>query len=113
MIVTITNVHSDKVYISCLYTSLDVGQSVNWDVSQSQLDAESQLNQLVVDGYLTMSFAGGGSYPEIPDPTVTYSNTTRPAATSVAAGTMIFNTDDNAPNFSDGTNWRDADGVIT
>lgn len=43
----------------------------------------------------------------------TFNNTTRPAATAVAAGTVIFNTDDNAPNFSDATNWRDAMGSVT
>jgi hypothetical protein len=42
-----------------------------------------------------------------------YSNATRPAATTYSAGGQIFNTDDNAPNWSDGTNWRDAVGAIT
>jgi pentose-5-phosphate-3-epimerase len=43
----------------------------------------------------------------------TYTNSNRPSASSLAAGTMIYNTDDHAPNFSDGTNWRDAVGNIT
>lgn len=42
-----------------------------------------------------------------------YANATRPAASSLKLGTQIWNSDDNAPNFSDGTNWRDATGVIT
>lgn len=42
-----------------------------------------------------------------------YSNATRPAANTFTAGMMIWNTDDNAPNFSDGTDWRDAAGNIT
>lgn len=42
-----------------------------------------------------------------------YANATRPAASSVLAGTLIFNTDDNFPNVSDGTNWRDMSGAIT
>lgn len=42
-----------------------------------------------------------------------YSNTTRPSAASVPVGSEIFNTDDNAPNYSDGADWRDADGNIT
>ncbi len=29
------------------------------------------------------------------------------------AGTAIFNTSDNAPNYSDGTAWRDSDGTLT
>lgn len=42
-----------------------------------------------------------------------YSNTTRPSAALFPAGFQIWNTDDNAPNFSDGTNWRDAVGILT
>ena len=42
-----------------------------------------------------------------------YSNSTRPAAGLFRPGFRIWNTDDNAPNYSDGTNWRDAAGVIT
>lgn len=42
-----------------------------------------------------------------------YTNASRPAATSLEAGTMIWNTDDAAPNFSDATIWRDSAGVAT
>lgn len=42
-----------------------------------------------------------------------YSNTTRPLASSVAAGTPIWNTDDGAVNWSDGTVWRNAAGDPT
>jgi hypothetical protein len=38
---------------------------------------------------------------------------TRPAATEFLAGTKIWNTDDAAYNFSDGTAWRDAQGGLT
>jgi len=48
-----------------------------------------------------------------PQAPTTYNDTTRLAATSFAAGTWIWNTDDNAPNWSDGTNWRDSDGNLT
>lgn len=42
-----------------------------------------------------------------------FTDGTRPAASSVKVGTTIWNSDDNAPNFSDGTNWRDAAGSVT
>ena len=42
-----------------------------------------------------------------------YSNATRPSATLYPAGFMIWNTSDSAPNYSDGTDWRDAVGVLT
>lgn len=54
----------------------------------------------------------GMRFPQPPDP-VSYDNTTRPLPSNVPAGTWIWNTEDNAPNWSDGTNWRDADGNIT
>jgi hypothetical protein len=38
---------------------------------------------------------------------------TRPAATTFLAGTGIYNTDDKAWNFSDGTDWYDAMGGLT
>ncbi len=42
-----------------------------------------------------------------------FTNATRPDATVFPAGTVIFNSDDAAPNYSDGTIWRDAAGVAT
>jgi hypothetical protein len=42
-----------------------------------------------------------------------YSNTTRPPANSVQPGFMIWNTDEVAPQVSDGTHWRDMRGNIT
>lgn len=44
---------------------------------------------------------------------VSYSNTTRPAATLFPAGFAIWNTDDNAYNTSNGTAWYDAMGGLT
>ena len=38
---------------------------------------------------------------------------TRPAATDFLPGTKVYNTDDAAYNFSDGTVWRDALGGLT
>jgi hypothetical protein len=38
---------------------------------------------------------------------------TRPAATEFLPGTRIWNTDDNAFNYSDGTSWYNAVGVLT
>lgn len=42
-----------------------------------------------------------------------FTNATRPDPTSVPIGFMIFNTDDNFPNVSDGTDWRDMAGATT
>lgn len=42
-----------------------------------------------------------------------YTDGTRPAANTLTAGSSIWNSSDNAPNYSDGTNWRDAAGAVT
>ena len=42
-----------------------------------------------------------------------YSSAGRPAANTVPIGTAIFNTDDSAPNYSDGAAWRDSNGSLT
>jgi hypothetical protein len=43
----------------------------------------------------------------------TFSDGTRPSAALLVAGSAIWNTTDNAPNYSDATDWRDAAGVVT
>lgn len=52
------------------------------------------------------------SFPPPPDP-AKFTNLTRPNAADYPPGAWIWNLDDNAPNWSDGTNWRDSDGNIT
>lgn len=44
-----------------------------------------------------------------------YTDTTRPAATSLPAGTVIYNSTDSGLNVTDGTNWRAPSGgwVVT
>lgn len=43
---------------------------------------------------------------------ITYTTAGRPNAPDVPVGSYFFNTTTNIPNFSDGTNWRDAAGTI-
>lgn len=54
-----------------------------------------------------------GMYAASPIPLQNFGNTNRPPAGAVGVGTMIFNTDDGAPNWSNGTNWIDSSGNIT
>lgn len=51
--------------------------------------------------------------PEIFREMESYSNATRPDASTKSLGTPIWNTDDEAVQYSDGTNWRDKDGNVT
>jgi len=41
-----------------------------------------------------------------------YTTANRPVPASLAPGTCIFNTSTNKPNWTDGTNWRDATGTV-
>ncbi len=41
-----------------------------------------------------------------------YFQAERPDASKVPAGTMIYNLNGNMPNWSDGTDWRDAEGTL-
>jgi hypothetical protein len=54
-----------------------------------------------------------GLYCASPIPLQIFSNTNRPLASAVDMGTMIFNSDDGAPNWSNGTNWIDSSGEET
>lgn len=46
-------------------------------------------------------------------PLRSYSDATRPSASIYDTGYAIWNTDDNAPNYVDGSSWRLADGTVT
>ena len=115
MLVTITNVSGANQPISMIYKTLASGESVTVERCYSDLDRELQLKQLVVDGLVTLSFAESATddveigYMKITE----HSNADRPAASSVPVATMIWNSDDKAPNFSNGTNWIDANGNVT
>lgn len=59
------------------------------------------------------TFVAAGKMTTTSGPFETYTNALRPNADLFKVGQAIWNTDDNALNWSDGTNWRDAAGVIT
>ena len=116
MQVTFTNTTGSPIYLSAIYMVLPALGSITTRRTRAQLDAEQQLKAYVQAGTITLSFteetgddAGIGSAGSL----VSYSNTTRPAASTVPAFSAIWNTSDNAVNWSDGTNWRSSDGVIT
>jgi hypothetical protein len=116
MQVTFTNASSGPVYIGSIWMSLDAGQSVTTRRTIADLDRDQGLKVLVQSSTVTLAFAkevGDDAFLGFPSAAPSYSNTTRPAASTVPVFTMIFNTDDHSPNFSDGTQWRDAAGNLT
>lgn len=66
-------------------------------------------NGAVVVGQSTQDVTLAGRTAKMPS----YSDGTRPAAATVGANSWIWNTTDNAPNYSDGTNWCLMDGTAT
>jgi len=117
MLVTITNVSTSQQAISCAYKTLEVGESITISRVFSEIDREIQLKQLVVDGHVTMGFVldpTDSISPGFPPAAQSYTNATRPSAVGMPLGMMIWNAEDNAPNFADGLgNWVDPDGQIT
>jgi hypothetical protein len=116
MQVTFTNLSAAPVYLSALMTSLDPSKSVTTRRTTGDLDREQNLKVYIQTGVIQLAFAmeaGDGADLGFNPSSPTYSNTTRPAAATVPAFTMIFNTDDHTLNLSDGVNWRDGAGNIT
>lgn len=119
MLVTITNVSSpaQQVHIPSLgFKWLDYGDSVQVQRSYSDLDGDTSLKTAIADGLITLSFTTEAIdsvqvfFGRVP---LSFSDTTRGSAANVPVLSYIWNTDDNALNWSDGTNWRDATGAIT
>lgn len=115
MLVTFTNASADDVFVSLLYKNLAAGESVTVSKSRSELDQEQAVKDLVQAGTLVLSFAEetGDSAAVGTEPHPAFTNLSRPAAADWPLYSAIWNTDDNALNWSDGTNWRAADGTIT
>jgi len=116
MQVTFTNASADPIYLSQLYVEIAPGASVTTARTRADLEGDSILKAYLAAGTITLAFTletgdsealGFGPVP------VSYSNTTRPDADTVPTFTAIWNTDDEAMNWSDGTDWRMADGSIT
>ncbi|WP_270577991.1 hypothetical protein [Caldibacillus thermoamylovorans] len=63
--------------------------------------------------YIKNSGDGNTGWQNLNGQIPVYTNANRPGANTVPRGTVIFNSDDNMPNYSDGATWRDALGNIT
>lgn len=123
MQVTFTNASGGDLFISQLYRNLAAGEAVTASRTPSDIDGDQGLKALIENGDVTLSstteagdtvyFATVGGTSALV-PMAVYTNASRPAATAVAVGTHIYNTDDNAANYSDGAAWRSVvDGLVT
>jgi hypothetical protein len=109
--------NTSSVFINDLDTGLEferrkvpcyvpVGGYIDIPVSSRSLLSfhDGTIQHFVAVGVLTANMY---LQPEI------YDDITRPSATLYPAGVSIWNTSDNALNWSDGAVWRNASGVIT
>jgi len=117
MLVTFLNSSSTPQWVSTLQMSLLPGVSAQTRRTSAQLDMNQGDKVLIQTGAITLTFtaepgdgAALGTGPAVSLPT--YTNVTRPLASTVAIYSAIWNTDDNATNWSDGANWRDNAGNI-
>lgn len=120
MLVTFTNTTADPIFLNFAYRELTPSgtarDSLTVSKTLSELDQAQDLKVLVENGDVALTFAleaGDSASVGAQETYPAFSNTTRPAAAAWPLFSPIWNTDDNAPNFSDGTDWRDAAGVIT
>lgn len=115
MQVTFTNASSDDIFISLLYKTLAPSEAVTVSKSRSELDQEQELKKLVQAGDIVLSFAveDGDNAQVGTEPWPAFSDASRPLASAWPVFAAIWNTTDNALNWTDGTNWRDSTGAIT
>jgi hypothetical protein len=111
MQVTVTNITAaEQLYLTGAYAQLNPSASITYSRTSDQLDNDIQLKKLALASKVTIAVvfeAGDG------DILPTYTDANRPLPTKVPLGTLIQNSNDNFPNVSDGTNWRDMAGAIT
>lgn len=116
MLVSITNAGSTPVFLSQFYKTLQPGLTMQVRRTQSDLEADIVLKKLVVAGTITLAFTeelGDDAAVGMDSALKSYSDGTRPAASAVPTFSAIWNTTDNAPNWSDGTAWRSGAGAVT
>lgn len=93
------------------------GVNLNSSCSQNALVESNTFGPASHFGTSAVRNNGSTSLPSIIQgnvnaPSNNYTAAGRPAANLFPIGQMIFNTTTNIPNWSDGTNWRDAAGTI-
>jgi hypothetical protein len=117
MLVTITNATTEDKYISMLNFSLAAGASVTVSRDPTDLAGERQFRKDVETGDLTLAFATeDGDDAAIGHPVTleAFANAAAlPVATARPLFTTVWQTNANLAVWTDGTNWRRADGSIT
>lgn len=115
MLVTITNVSEDKVYVSMVYSSIEPNKFITTRRTSNQLNEEYQLIELQSQGKVVLTFQAepGDSAISSPGLLPVYAQLDLPDPSTLPIGSLVWNSDDNAPNYADGGVWRDAAGQIT
>lgn len=115
MQITFTNAGSQDVYVSALYKEIKVGESVTTRRALSELTRNQELMKFVEDGTITLAYAtedGDDTGWTFGHMLGAFTAATRPPASSLKRGDVIYNTTTNIPNWWDGAAWRDAAGTV-
>jgi len=118
MLVTVTNVGTDIIYIAAVNKTLAPGEVLVFSRTASDLDREVALKDMVAAGDpITLSYAAEdhdsvvASFGVVPP---TYAAGDLPDPAAVPPGTMVWNSTQGMPNYSDGTSWIvDAGGDVS
>ena len=116
MLVIFTNNSAAGIFLSQLYAEIAAGGYIQTQRTKADLDGDQTLKEYVAAGTISLAFTAETGddvalgFSEVPE---NYTDVLRPLATAVPAFTFIWNTDDEALNWSDGTDWRDANGALT
>lgn len=116
MLLTFTNVTAVDVYVGSMYKQINAGASLQTRRNFADLDHDYTLKALLEAGTLQITditIEVGDSFGLLASPSLSFTNITRPLPADLPVLSTIWNSDDNAMNWTDGTNWRDAQGVIT
>jgi hypothetical protein len=116
MLLTFRNASSELLHVSSMYIQIAPGATVQTNMSFADIDHDVHLKALLQAGTLTITditMEPGDSFGIMASPSLSFTNLTRPLPTALPPLTSIWNSDDNAMNWTDGANWRDAMGNIT
>ena len=116
MLVTFTNASGSQIMVSSLYKVLDPGESATTSRAQTDLQFERQLLVDIESGDVTVAFAteaGDSAATGQPGTLEAFATAAAlPAATARPLFTKVWQTNKTRPAWTDGTDWRWADGVV-
>jgi hypothetical protein len=116
MDVTFTNVSSEQLFLPGPNLDLLPAGTAVATMTTADMDGAERIKELITDGKITAAFVKGPNddiavgFPPVPP---VFTNGTRPNANTIPVGSSIWNSDDDAHNWSNGTGYFDGVGTGT